>query len=278
MEAAFTLAFILPEFTPSTIPVPGSSSATAVAPAQLVALSETSLALVGTLLVTTLSTPSAPTLTVLTSAPSTALGTVNETQAEVSTAFLAVGPSQGQGLITRLNTRESSGAEAVETEAETPVGVGQGRGQDAKGPAWIRFVIGVEEGMEQVRHESHEALLGAEKPATSEKSPRSEAEAPAGDGSPAPRSTPPRVPGQGRIDEGPSGAHLVVEAADEVIASIDAATHFWCAEQAEQPLAPAWAPVVLAATLVMHVGWSSPTNSSERRWAVPTLRWPGKNR
>ena len=57
VEAAFTLAFILPGFTPSVSPVPGSSSATAEAPAQLVALSETSLALVGTLLVTMLNTP-----------------------------------------------------------------------------------------------------------------------------------------------------------------------------------------------------------------------------
>jgi hypothetical protein len=70
MEAAFTLAFILPGFTPATAPVPGSSSAAAVAPAQLVALTDTSLALVGTLLVTMLGTPPSPTLTVLISSRS----------------------------------------------------------------------------------------------------------------------------------------------------------------------------------------------------------------
>jgi hypothetical protein len=226
-----------------------------VAPAQLVALTETSLALAGTLLVTTLSTPSAPTLTVLTSSPSTTLATVNETQAQVSTAFLSVAPSQGQGLFTQGNMPETHAEEVVATEAAPTVG--QGRGQDAKPPAWIRYLLGVEEDVEQIRRENQDALLGADKPAATAKPPRNDAEAPAGDGSPASRSTPPRVPGQGRTDGETTGVRLVLEAVDAVLASIGAATRFWSAEQSLQTRAEpapvaAWAPVVLATTLVIH--------------------------
>jgi hypothetical protein len=263
MEAAFTLAFILPGFTPATAPVPGSSSATAVAPAQLVALTETSLSLVGTLLVTMLSTPtpSAPTITVLTSAPSATLGTVNETQAQVNTAFLSVGPSQGQGPFTQAQTGVSGEGEAAETEPEAPAGQGQGQGQGSvpAAPVWVRSLLGTGEQFRQILQENHDAVFGADEPAAAGESPRNDVEAPAGDGSPAPasRRTQPPVPEQGRTDDKVPAADLIIEAVDVVIASFGAANRFWCAEQSHQthaekaPVA-AWAPAVLAATLVVH--------------------------
>jgi hypothetical protein len=293
MEAAFTLSFILPGFMPSTAPIPGTSPATAVASPTLVPLTPTSLSLVGTLLVTMLSssTPSASAVTVLASSPSANLGTVNEIQAEVSTAFLSVGPSQGQGLFAQLNTRESSGEETVETEAEAETPVGQGRGQDAKAPAWIQYVLGVDDHIEQIRQENQAAPLGAGKPAATDPSPRKDVEAPPNSGPPAPGDPQPQVPGQRRTDGRAASAHSVVEAVDEVLASYGTATHSWSAEQAvalarrgspdpavrateglqaatrrdlrsqrrrdhetraEQAPVAAWAPVVLAATLVIH--------------------------
>ena len=54
VDAAFALAFILPESSASRSPVPGGSAFEG--PAQLVPLTETSLALVGTLLTFVLNT------------------------------------------------------------------------------------------------------------------------------------------------------------------------------------------------------------------------------
>ena len=106
MEAAFTLNFVLPGFSPSTAPVPGSSSATAQAPAMLVALSDTSLALVASLLVTMLD---APLITVLNTPTSATLAATSENQAEVNTSFLSVAPSQGQGLFAQFTSDDSAG-------------------------------------------------------------------------------------------------------------------------------------------------------------------------
>jgi hypothetical protein len=149
MEAAFTLAFILPGFPASVSSGPASSSATIETPTALVALSETSLALVGSLLVTVLNpTPAAP-------VPAAA-GNGNENQAEASTAFLSVAPSQGQSLFTEFSTAESeSGGEVAQTELEPP------RGQAA--PPWSRYVLGLDERFETIRQQSQDALFGKDK-------------------------------------------------------------------------------------------------------------------
>jgi hypothetical protein len=164
MEAAFTLAFILPGFSPSTGPGPGSSSAITTAPAQLVPPSETALALVGTLLVTMLNTP---TLTVLNPQSSAARAAAVENPAEVNTSFLSVAPSQGQGLFTQSNTGASGGDEAAQTEAEIPVGQGSDAvtGAGASAPPWIRSVLGVDEHFQQIREENQDALFGDDVPA-----------------------------------------------------------------------------------------------------------------
>ena len=93
--------------------------------AQLFALNETSLALVGSLLVTTLNTTASATL---------AAGTEN--QAVVNTSSLLVAPSQGQSLLTTSTSPESK---AVPTGPETPVA------QGASAPLWARSVLGVDE-------------------------------------------------------------------------------------------------------------------------------------
>ena len=80
--------------------------------AQLYALNETSLALVGSLLVTTLNTTAGATL---------AAGTEN--QAEVNTSSLLVAPSQGQNVPTTSTSPESK---AVPTGPEAPVARAQG--------------------------------------------------------------------------------------------------------------------------------------------------------
>jgi hypothetical protein len=165
VEAAFTLSFILPGFTPSSGPVPGSSSATAEAPAQLVALTETSLALVGTLLTTMFSTSTSTTLTVLTTATSAALSNPSENLAEVSTAFLSVSPSQGQSLFTRLRAEASGSGEVPETEQEAHEG--------ESAPPWSRYVLGVDELLEQIRQESQDAFFhdGKDEPAKTDEGP-----------------------------------------------------------------------------------------------------------
>jgi hypothetical protein len=168
-------------------------------------------------------------------------------------------------------------------------------------PAWVRTLLGTDEQIWQIRQENHDAFFGADEPAATDKSPTKDVEAPAGDGSPAaPSSTQPRVPEQGRSDEGPIGAHLV-EAVDRVIAAFGAATHFgWAVARrgspdpaegateglpfatledlrsrgrrgqetrAEQASVATWAPAVLAATLVIHASPLAETLRDRRRVA-----------
>ena len=70
-DAGSLLAYFLVGSSVAGSPVPGSSGATTEAAAQLVALSETSLALVGTLLITALN---APLVSVLSNSPARPLG------------------------------------------------------------------------------------------------------------------------------------------------------------------------------------------------------------
>jgi hypothetical protein len=168
VEAAFTLSFVLPGFSASTAPVPGSSSATAEAPVQLVALTETSLALVGTLLVTMLTSPTTTTPVGVTtssssSASSSPLDNETGTGAEVSAAFLAIGPSQGQGFFSQGGAGGSTGGE----EAEAGAGAGPAPPVNqapapAPASAWDRFVLGVDVAIEQIRQEDPETFFGAE--------------------------------------------------------------------------------------------------------------------
>ncbi len=125
MEAAFTLAFILPGFTPSTGPIPGSSSASPNTPPMLVPLSPGSLALVGTLLVTMLDNPTNTTETVLGTSSSAPLFNTAENAAEVNTSFLSAGPSQGQSVFSQWSTGgsnegEDAGLEASACRARAP--------------------------------------------------------------------------------------------------------------------------------------------------------------
>jgi hypothetical protein len=187
MEAAFTLAFILPGFTPSggLGPVPGSDIALAEAPGQLVALSETSLALVGTLLIAVPGTPSTTTTTTSTSflaatanqaevntlliavpgtpsTTSTSFLAATANQAEVNTAsgFVSVGPSQGQSLFPQVETEESGSGEPAEPTPEAPQDQGQApaRGQGALAPPWVRSLLSLDRLFEEIRDEHQEAL------------------------------------------------------------------------------------------------------------------------
>jgi hypothetical protein len=174
IEAAFTLAFILPGFTPSVSPAPGTPSAVVQAPGQLVALSETSLALVGTLLVTMLNAPTSTstnlTLTVLNTPTSPAFSSAAGNQAEASTAFAtafaSLAPSQGQSLFAQSNSDESSSSEAVETAPVVPQSQGQGQGQgQAQGvvpvaPPWARSVLSLDRLFQEIRQENRDALSG----------------------------------------------------------------------------------------------------------------------
>jgi hypothetical protein len=159
------LAYFLVGSSVAGSPVPGSSGATTEAAAQLVARSETSLALVGTLLITALN---APLVSVLSNAPGATLAPNTENQAELNTSFLSAVPSQGQGRFRPLHTGESGGARAVETETETLMGQGQGQGAGA--PPWIRSVLGLDEAIQQLRQENHDAFLGDEESAETGKS------------------------------------------------------------------------------------------------------------
>jgi hypothetical protein len=154
MEAAFTLAFVLPGFTPSSSasPIPGSASALAEAPGQLVALSETSLALVGTLLISALGTPS-------TTSTSFLAASGNQAEVNASTALASLAPSQGQSLFTQVETEESGGGEPV---PEAPEGQAQGpaRGQGAIAPPWVRSLLSLDRLFDEIRQEHQEALTG----------------------------------------------------------------------------------------------------------------------
>jgi hypothetical protein len=140
-EAAFTLEFTLPEFAPAAAgaPVPGSSSAGPEAPVQLVALNETSLSLV----VTVLNNP----------APSLVLPASTGTTTEVTTAFLAVAPSQGQSLFTQLETGASANEETVEAAPGAPVAQGPTL------PPSVRSILGVDEAFQEIRQENRNGLL-----------------------------------------------------------------------------------------------------------------------
>src|SRR5262249_35580345 len=98
-EAAFALDFTLPGFSSAVAgtPIPSASSAVPEAPAQLVALNETSL----TLVVTVLNNP----------APSLMTPASPGDSPEVNPSFLAPPPSQGQSLFTQLQSSESGGEE-----------------------------------------------------------------------------------------------------------------------------------------------------------------------
>ena len=112
--------------------------------AQLFALNETSLALVGSLLVTTLNTTASATL---------AAGTEN--QAVVNTSSLLVAPSQGQSVLTTSTSPESK---AVPTGPETPVA------QGASAPLWARSVLGVDEHFQQFLQDDPAPRPGPQEP------------------------------------------------------------------------------------------------------------------
>jgi hypothetical protein len=157
-EAAFALDFTLQGFSSAVAgtPIPGASSAVPEAPAQLVALNETSL----TLVVTVLNNP-APSLITLASPGNSP---------EVNTSFLAPPPSQGQSLFTQLQSSESGDEENGEMEPETPVG------QRTTPPLWVQSILGVDEAFQEIRQENRDALLDDKAPSSSEESPRGQVE------------------------------------------------------------------------------------------------------
>jgi hypothetical protein len=184
MEVAFTLAFVLPGFTPSAGPgpAPGSPGVLASAPGQLVALSETSLALVGTLLISVPGTPSPTGTSVL---------AASGNPAEVTTAsgFVAIAPSQGQSLFAQLEAEESEsgGGEPAATMPGVPEGESPGqaegpaRGQGAVAPPWVQSFFGLGRLFEEIREEHQEALPGKDQgePAVEKETPTTPAPQPA---------------------------------------------------------------------------------------------------
>jgi len=213
VEAAFTLNFILPGFSASVSPVPGSSSAIAEAPAQLLALSETSLALVGTLLVTMLN---APVVTVLNTPTSATLPVATGNLVEVNTTFAALAPSQGQGLFSQFTSREGAGdGEPVESEPEAP------RGQAPAAPPWMRSVLALDDLFKEIRQENQDALFGKDEgePAVDDAAPEHELGNPSGLLSPPTPAPQPAEPGPrlGQYDEISAEA---VDAAIDALASV----------------------------------------------------------
>jgi hypothetical protein len=150
MEAAYALTFILPGFTPAIGPVPGSSSDLSSAAGQLVALGPSSLALVGTLLVTELTTspPASATVTVLNPPPGAGLAAATVNPVEVNTSYVSVPPSQGQAVLTRSSAGAREESEAEPSGSEGPVL------QDANVPPWVRSMLGVEEMFHEIREEN----------------------------------------------------------------------------------------------------------------------------
>jgi hypothetical protein len=271
-EAAFTLSFILPGFSPSVGAVPGSSGATAEAPGALVPPSETSLAIVGTLLVTMLNFPLD---TVLNTPTSANVAAANENQAEVNTSFLSAAPSQGQGLFTQSKTDESGDGEALATAPGTPVG------QGASAPPWVQSLLGLDELFQQIRQEDHDAIFEDEEPADTGKSGGDDR----GDSSnlefpsvPTPRANEP-APGPSLNEPSPHIDRADTQAIDEAIGSLwavqptdapptcpvspvptspappseigafDTPDKPWM--QCPEPV-PVWVPLVLSTTVVIH--------------------------
>ena len=163
------------------------------------ALSETSLALVATLLVV-VESPSSPNLTA---------STGNE--AVVNTSFVSVAPSQGQAPFPQLNGREPDEGDAVETQPETPVA------QNAAASPWSRFVRGVDEVIEQIRRENRDGRFGEDEPAGTGESPPDDREEPARIGAPAARETQTEVPRRSWTEGEQRANRLAVEAVDEAI-------------------------------------------------------------
>jgi hypothetical protein len=195
-EAAFTLAFLLPGFSPSTGLIPGSSSASAAAPPALVALAPGALPLVGSLLVTMLESPTSTSETVLTTSSGGALASTAESLVEVNTKFLSAGPSQGQGLFGQFATSEYEETEDVQTAPGTHVP--QGRGA----PPWARAVLGVEEIFEEIRQESPEEPPDHDEPARTDEAPPDDEEGPLNLMSPG---VPNRSPSEASQEPGPTG-------------------------------------------------------------------------
>jgi hypothetical protein len=276
MEAAFTLAFILPGFTSATTAIPGSSSASVATPPALVALTPTSLPLVGTLLVTMLNSPVSTTETVLTTSSGGALVNTAGNTAEVNTSFLSVAPSQGQGLFAQFATLEYEETEAVLPAPGTPVPQGQGQGA----PPWARAVLGDEEIFEKIRQENQDVPpdQSQDGPAAPRQSPRDEGKEPAGRSpADAPTSQPSEAGrGPGRIEESPGADRVfarAVDAAIEMLAALPPLTWRPIASAAPETCRPAahvaihsldgraapsqantaaWVPVAIASTLVIH--------------------------
>ena len=138
----------------------------------LVALSETSLALVGTLLVTMLNSLASTTLTLLTPSTDAAYSNLAAYQAEVSTTFLSLSPSQGQPLLTQFQTNVSDGAEAAETETESE--------PRQTAPPWARYVLGLDEVFDQILQESREGPFGDDPPVRQDATPPAESKDPLG--------------------------------------------------------------------------------------------------
>jgi hypothetical protein len=249
MEAAFTLNFILPGFAPSTGPALGSSTATVEAPAMLVALSETSLALVASLLVTMLNTPL---VTVLNTPTSATLAATAENQAEVNTSFLSVAPSQGQGLFAQFTAAVSGGDEAAETAPEAPAGEGE------RAPRWVRSLLNLDEQLQKIRQENHDALFEDEEPADTGNSPEEDL------GDLFSRVFPSApIPWANEADPGPSPAGRSPHAERADTQAVDVAIGFlWAVPPTDAPpsctvspqRASVWVPLVLATTLVLHGG------------------------
>ena len=181
MEAAFTLAFILPGFSPSVTPPPGGASPTEMdVDLILTAVNETSFPLVGTL-----------PLTVLNPAPSSTIPVATDNQAEVNTTFLSMSPPQGQSLFTQLNIDEvGTDDQPLQTEPETP------GGQASSAPPWLRSVLALDDLFLEVRHENEDAgpTKDAGKPAEDDEAPMHDRDDPFGYSSPGTPANQPTEP------------------------------------------------------------------------------------
>jgi hypothetical protein len=245
-EAAFTLEFILPELSPSGTSTPSSVNVATEAPAQLEALSESSL----TLLVTVLNTPLSPPLPAATESPA-----VTGSPAAVNTSFLSVAPSQGQSLYAQLKTHEYGEDETEESTPATPVA------QGPTAPPWVQSILGVGEAFQEIRRENRDGLLDDGALAVTGESPRDDVEDPLGldlpaipaqgTGPPAPRPSPiPRV--------NPSASEGLPDVARDTIAAVDQALDtlgpIAVPPISRQPAAavPAWVPVAIASPLIVR--------------------------
>ena len=79
-----------------------------------------------------------------------------ENQPGLNTSFLPVAPSLGQGLFTKLNSDEWGNDQAMVIYGEASVAQG--------GSSWLRYVVGTDEILDQIREENQPEEFAADRP------------------------------------------------------------------------------------------------------------------